>query len=246
MDPPIRIATPEPLHRHCAPASPPETIIFGKNEAGRFSGRFHPLLRPNGWFPGRLLGTMLDVGWLRLDVRQALRQLARVARVHLRHADHSLRRHRREHRDLQSRTRSPPAAVALSGPAKPSRSGGESLARSSRLLRATPQLGRVFTDADAVDGAHRIVLLIHSTGRTGSRSDPDIVGLNDEPYVVVGVLSDGFEFPTERTELLDAPRRRAGPGAGQRRSRPRPRCARSSTVPHMSGGRRRALSSRPA
>lgn len=73
------------------------------------------------------------------------------------------------------------------------------------MLRATPQLGRVFTDADSVDGAHRIVLLIYSTWTNRFRSDPDIVGapleLNDEPYVVVGVLSDGFEFPTERTEL---------------------------------------------
>ena len=73
------------------------------------------------------------------------------------------------------------------------------------LLRATPQLGRVFTDADAVDGAHRIVLLSHSTWTNRFRSDPDIVGapveLNDEPHIIVGVLSDGFEFPTERTEL---------------------------------------------
>ena len=42
------------------------------------------------------------------------------------------------------------------------------------LLRATPQLGRVFTDADAVDGAHRIVLLSYSAWTNRFRSDPDI------------------------------------------------------------------------
>ena len=205
----------------------------------------------------------------------------RVARVHLRHADHSLRRHRHEHRDLQSRTRSPPAAVALSGfradrpsgtglgrtaegsadprrsgrggrTGQPSRSGGESLARSSRLLRATPQLGRVFTDADAVDGAHRIVLLIHSTWTNRFRSDPDIVGA-PLARLTTSPTSSSWSSPTASSSQprgLNSGRSssssRTGTGRGgivfegvqQYRlrpwgvaSRPRPRCARSSTVP---------------
>ena len=71
---------------------------------------------------------------------------------------------------------------------QPFRSGGEPSL--FPLLRATPQLGRVFTDADAGDGAHRIVLLSHSTWTNRFRSDPDIVGapveLNDEPHIIVG------------------------------------------------------------
>ena len=145
---------------------------------------------------------------------------------------------------------------------QPFRSSGEPLALPAAASSQTPQLGRVFTDADAVDDAHRIVLLSHSTGTNRFRSDPNIVGapveLNDEPHIIVGVLSDGFEeFPTERTELWTPlvvepdPEPVAGrivsEGAcrgigrlrprGVRPSRSRPRCARSSTVPQMTARR---------
>ena len=53
MDPPIRKATPEPLHRHCAPASPPETTIFGKNEAR--AGFILCYDRTGGFLAGRLV-----------------------------------------------------------------------------------------------------------------------------------------------------------------------------------------------
>lgn len=73
------------------------------------------------------------------------------------------------------------------------------------LLRTTPQRGRLFANTDAVEGAHRIVLLSHGTWTNRFGSDPDIVGasieLDGQPHVVAGVFSTGFDFPTESTEF---------------------------------------------
>ena len=67
------------------------------------------------------------------------------------------------------------------------------------LLRTTPQLGRLFTVADAVQGAPRVVLLSHALWASRFGSDPDAVGvrveIEDEPHIVVGVMPPGFEPP---------------------------------------------------
>ena len=73
------------------------------------------------------------------------------------------------------------------------------------LLRATPRLGRLFTDADARRGAHRVVLLSFRAWTTRFAADPDIAGapieLDGQPYTVVGVLAEGFAFPGPEDEL---------------------------------------------
>ncbi len=97
-----------------------------------------------------------------------------------------------------------PLPVVLDSPDGPVNLFGAAVSPSFfPLLRAAPQRGRLFTDADAVEGAHRIVLLNHSTWMNRFGSDPDIVGapvgLNGEPHTVVGVLPAGFEF--ERAEI---------------------------------------------
>ena len=67
------------------------------------------------------------------------------------------------------------------------------------LLRARPQLGRLFTEDEARTGANRVVLLSHRAWTTRFGSDPDIVGsvltLYEAPHTVVGVLEEGFYFP---------------------------------------------------
>ena len=67
------------------------------------------------------------------------------------------------------------------------------------LLRATPHLGRLFTEEEAREGADRVVLLSHRAWTNHFASDPDIVGgavaLDGDPYTVVGVLPEGFYFP---------------------------------------------------
>ena len=73
------------------------------------------------------------------------------------------------------------------------------------LLRATPQLGRVFTAEEARTGADRVVLLSHRAWTNRFASNPDIVGaaldLGGDPYTVVGVLPEGVYFPNPEGEF---------------------------------------------
>ena len=86
------------------------------------------------------------------------------------------------------------------------------------LLRATPRLGRLFTEDEAREGADRVVLLSHRAWTNRFSSDPDIVGapleLDGDPHTVVGVLPEGFYFPNPRRRALDAARRPAVRAAG--------------------------------
>ena len=73
------------------------------------------------------------------------------------------------------------------------------------LLRATPHLGRLFTVEEGRDGAAGIVLLSHRAWTVRFASDPDIVGtvltLDDAPHTVIGVLAEGFSFPSPEEEI---------------------------------------------
>ena len=68
------------------------------------------------------------------------------------------------------------------------------------LLRATPHLGRLFSEEDGGAGAEGVVLLSHRAWAARFASDPDIVGtvlaLDGAPHTVIGVLADGFHFPS--------------------------------------------------
>ena len=59
------------------------------------------------------------------------------------------------------------------------------------LLGSRPQLGRLFTEEEAREGADRVVLLSYSVWTTSFGSDADVVGtlvdLDGEPHTVVGV-----------------------------------------------------------
>ena len=73
------------------------------------------------------------------------------------------------------------------------------------VLRATPHLGRFFVEDDARSGADRVVLLSFDAWASRFASDPDIVGtsiaLDGAAHTVVGVLPDGFHFPTLAEEF---------------------------------------------
>jgi len=73
------------------------------------------------------------------------------------------------------------------------------------LLRAAPHLGRLFLEEEARMGAERVVLLSHGAWTRRFASDPAIVGttldLDGDPHLVVGVLAEGFHFPTPDSEL---------------------------------------------
>ena len=121
------------------------------------------------------------------------------------------------------------------------------------LLRATPHLGRLFTAEEGREGAEGIVLLSHRAWTVRFASDPDIVGtvltLDDAPHTVIGVLAEGFYFPSPEEEiwrpstrlhvrlsiLLSLSATRSDDSARTcRRSGPPPRSARFSSTPTMS------------
>ena len=73
------------------------------------------------------------------------------------------------------------------------------------LLRARPHLGRLFTEDEARDGADQVVLLSYDTWATRFGADPDAVGtvleIGGVAREVVGVLAEGFYFPSPDNEI---------------------------------------------
>ena len=71
-------------------------------------------------------------------------------------------------------------------------------------LESNAALGRVFNDADAKQGAEATVVLSHSLWKSKFGGDPSIVGreirLNDSPVSVIGVMPEGFYFPSPKTQ----------------------------------------------
>ena len=83
------------------------------------------------------------------------------------------------------------------------------------LLRAAPGLGRVFSSEEDRPGGERAVILSHSLWRRRFGGAQNIVGqsitLDDKPYAIVGVMPEGFGFPSSNVDLwapaaLDAER----------------------------------------
>ena len=82
-------------------------------------------------------------------------------------------------------------------------------------LRATPslfstlqsqaRLGRVFGAAEAEPGNEKVVVLSHALWRDRFGADGSMVGktirLNSMPYQVIGVMPEGFYFPTPTTQV---------------------------------------------
>ncbi len=67
------------------------------------------------------------------------------------------------------------------------------------LLGAKPQLGRVYTQQDAVPGFLEPVVISDGFWRRNYGSDPNIIGrkmrLDNDPYTIVGVMPPGFRHP---------------------------------------------------
>ncbi|MYN67178.1 MAG: FtsX-like permease family protein, partial [Acidobacteria bacterium] len=117
-----------------------------------------------------------------------------------------LRRLWEEARSFEELAAFSPSAFVWDGPDGPVTLFGTAVTPSLfPLLRAMPRLGRLFTEAEAVEGAHQFVLLSHGAWTRRFASDPDVIGapivLNDEPHTVLGVLPDGFESSFYGTEV---------------------------------------------
>mgnify|MGYP006295923299 FL=1 len=74
-----------------------------------------------------------------------------------------------------------------------------------QVLRVQPALGRAFTEEEGRPGAAPVVLLSHGLWVERFGADPDIlertVSLSDQAYEVVGVMPEGFDFPSESVRL---------------------------------------------
>jgi putative ABC transport system permease protein len=83
------------------------------------------------------------------------------------------------------------------------------------LLRAAPGLGRAFRSEEDRPGGERAVILSHSLWLRRFGGEQNIVGqsvtLDDKPYAIVGVMPEGFNFPSRNIDIwapaaLDAER----------------------------------------
>lgn len=72
-------------------------------------------------------------------------------------------------------------------------------------LQTGAALGRTFTAEETEPGRDKVVVLSHACWRNRFGADPAILGrtirLNAEAYAVVGVMPDGFYFPSPRVQL---------------------------------------------
>jgi len=73
------------------------------------------------------------------------------------------------------------------------------------LLGTQPMAGRLFTAAEDRAGAPATVLLSYALWQSAFGGDPGVLGtraiLNDEPYVIVGIMPRDFHFPTRQDEF---------------------------------------------
>jgi len=99
-----------------------------------------------------------------------------------------------------------PTAVNLVGLGEPRRvEGARVTPELLPMLGVEPLLGRLFSEADADEGAERVVLLSYGLWRSELGGAPDVLGrsvrLNDGPATVVGVLPPAFVFPSAGARL---------------------------------------------
>lgn len=78
------------------------------------------------------------------------------------------------------------------------------------LLGVQPALGRLFAAEEDREGAEGTLLLSHHVWQTAFGSDPGVLGrkvlLDNEPYVVIGVMPRTFHFPSRDTDIWTAAR----------------------------------------
>jgi putative ABC transport system permease protein len=79
-------------------------------------------------------------------------------------------------------------------------------------LGVPPMLGRAFQAEDEAPGKNRVVMLSEQLWQQNFGADPQIAGkeitLDGQSYIIIGVMPDGFRFPSRRTALwvpLDIP-----------------------------------------
>jgi predicted permease len=108
---------------------------------------------------------------------------------------------------LEAVGRYSPVSSTLSGRGDAVRLTGAAITPSFfRGLGVTPRLGRALADDDAVPGADPVVVLSHRTWRSYFGEDTTVldsrITLGDTPRRVIGVMPDGFGFPSTAGSLM--------------------------------------------
>jgi predicted permease len=110
--------------------------------------------------------------------------------------------------------------ASIDGRAAPA-AGAQLSASVFRMLGARPLLGRVLEEADFASGAPDVVVIGHGLWSSRFGDDADVLGrsirVGRNLHVVVGVMPDGFAFPTN--EALWLPLRLTSVGGTQERMR---------------------------
>lgn len=90
-----------------------------------------------------------------------------------------------------------------------------------RILGVAPMMGRDFTAADNAAGAGKVAIISYASWQRDFAGDPNIIGrglrVNGKPATVIGVMSQGFAFPTNEEIWIPLyseypPRPRGTPG----------------------------------
>ena len=100
------------------------------------------------------------------------------------------------------------AGFNLTGVGQPLRVNAARISASSfPLLKISPELGRAFTEEEDRSGAGKVVVLSHRLWQHSYGSDPNIVGkivrLDEQPYIVIGVMPSSFRFPFDGEPLSE-------------------------------------------
>jgi putative ABC transport system permease protein len=73
------------------------------------------------------------------------------------------------------------------------------------MLRVAPSLGRAFTSEEDVPGRERVVILSHGLWQRRFGGAQDVAGqtitLDDKPHTIIGVMPQGFDFPSSNLDL---------------------------------------------
>ena len=73
------------------------------------------------------------------------------------------------------------------------------------MLGVAPEIGRTFTEQEEQRGHSAVAILSDGLWRERFGADPKALGktmiMDGDPYVIVGVMPAGFQFPDKRTEI---------------------------------------------
>jgi putative ABC transport system permease protein len=99
-----------------------------------------------------------------------------------------------------------PGNFALSGNGEPERLRGMTTSGNLfSVLGAEAALGRTFLPEETWKGKSDVVILSHGLWKRSFGADPDVIGqkisLDGKPRTIVGIMKDGFYFPTRESEL---------------------------------------------